>query len=249
MAQNEPPVETHYVDELSATAEVAAAEPPPREEIRTEATAFVWASMRRWPALHRSFSLLFKSWLVDESRLITRAVAELAINAAWVVQGHATKAGRYSTADERAKALQEESKALTLKWWNAMNAHSPERPFSEAMVRNWEEALAGAKMPDGLPRLRARAEAISGTTFPLQVYDFSYRADSEVTHSNTWALISGVQGKFHLTPSMAVVNAFSGALLMISAGADALQSERLGEEARKIREALFFRMRGARPPN
>ena len=123
MDPDEPPVETFYVDALSASAEVAAAEPPPRLEVRSEASAFVWACVRRWPALHRSFSLLFKSWLVDEARLITRAVAELAINAAWVVQGRATKKGLYATADERAKALEAESRSITLKWWTAMNAH------------------------------------------------------------------------------------------------------------------------------
>src|SRR5690348_7072246 len=127
MDENEPPVETPYVEALSKSAQVAAGEPIPRSELRTEASAFVWACVRRWPALHRSFSLLFRSWLVDEARLITRATAELAINAAWVVGGRATKTGRYSTAEDRAKALEEESRAITLKWWNAMNAHSPER--------------------------------------------------------------------------------------------------------------------------
>src|SRR5438132_3863218 len=238
MAAREPPVESPLLDVLSRSAEVAAAEPLPRDGVRTEASAFVWASVRRWPALHASFSLLFEVGYVDESRLITRAVAELAINAAWVVQGRATSTGLYSTRDERAKGLEEWFRHSTSKWWKAMNTHSPEMPFSEAMTKNWEEATAGATRPEGLPDLCGRAKAVEGTTFPLQVYDFSYRADSQVTHSNSWTLISHAQGKLHLMSSIAVVNAFGAAMLLLSTGADALQSEALGREVKRIRDAM-----------
>jgi hypothetical protein len=241
--------ENQQLAALAAAAEVASAEPGPEGAMRTEPKAFVWASVRRWPALHRAFAMLFTSGLTDESRLVTRAGAELAINAAWVVGGHGTKAGRYATDEERAKALEEESRADTLQWWKSMNVHHPEKPFSREMTASWETALAGAQWPEGLPDLRSRALATKATPFALELYDFSYRADSHVTHLNTWALISGVKGQPQLSPFVAVGNALGAAMLLLASGAEALQSEPLGEACRQVQDAMLMRRRvgGARP--
>jgi hypothetical protein len=220
---------------LDASATVAANEPIPAKEMRSEANAFIWASVRRWPGLCRGFQLLFKAALVDESRLVMRAATELAINAAWVVDGHGTNAGLYSTTEERAIALEEDSRAGTLTWWEAAKAHSHQLPVPKAMAKTWDAALVGAKKPRGLPNLHDRAAATQ-SPLPLLLYDFAYRADSDVTHSNTWSLISNVRGRPQFMPDFVVLNATMAGVLVVAAGAIALNSSRLEEQARRLQE-------------
>ena len=223
---------------LAETVTAAAEEPPPAPELRTEANAFIWAAVRRWPNLCRAFLLLFKAGLVDEARLVGRAAAELAINAVWVIGGRAIKTGLYATAEERAKALEEDSRAATLQWWKALKVHDLKTPLPE-MIAGWEASLAGAAKPPGLPDLRARAIAVSAErSLPLQLYEFGYRLDSDVTHSNTWSLISGVRGQPQIHPDIATFNAGVAAMLLLGAGAIALKSPRLETEATRLREAI-----------
>lgn len=223
---------------LFKIAELAGSEPRPNSNGLTEATAFVWASVRRWVPMHRAFAQLFTMGLVDEARLITRAAAELAVNAAWTVAGQATKVGRYSTPEERAKGLEENARAETLKWWNAMNEQAMDRPFPQKMIDTWSNALAGAKPPAGLPDLRGRAAAVQSNNFALMVYDFTYRSDSQVTHGNTWSIIAGVKGELQFPPMLALANALSVALLLMSAGSEALNSDRMTEAAQIAHEGM-----------
>src|SRR2546430_11248030 len=60
--------------------------------------------------------------------------------------------------EERAKALEEDSRADTAQWWQCMNQHQSEKPFSDTTIANWDAALKGAKRPGGLPDLRRSEE-------------------------------------------------------------------------------------------